>query len=366
MRNILLSVFCLYLTPLTANAVTLQVDSITYILDKENMTASVAAQYEYSGADGTLLAIYSWLKGDIVIPSVITDESGNEYTVTSLEQGAFENLRSVTSVTLPNSVTSYGKYSFSSCLIPKVVLSENAPVIPAHCFHSALYLGSIDLPDCVTVLGDTAFTNCTRLTNVKFPKYLESMGKRCFSGCTSLTSAELPEGLETIGENAFYKCTALEKVSLPSTLTSLGESAFNGCTSLRSVEIPESITALSNQLIFYGCTSLETVVLPSTLTSITYSVFGGCTALKSVTCKALTPPELAENFSSIFPMSGIEDCVLYVPLGCVEAYEQSEWADYFSIIEEMAYFTVDPADGDEVEDITEITATSYYGIALSS
>ncbi len=196
------------------------------------------------------------------------------------------------------------------------MLSESAPVIPQNCFRSA-YLESIDLPDCVTSLGSYAFGTCSKLKSVTFPESLDSIAANCFTSCTALTSAVLPEGLKTIEASAFYNCTALETVSLPSTLTSLGNYAFSECT-----------------------------------------------ALKSVTYKTLTPPTIIGTHNVFSNIN--ESCVLYVPYDCIEAYENNNWGHYFSIIEEMKYFTVDPADGDEVEDIMQITATSLYGIALSS
>jgi hypothetical protein len=72
-----------------------------------------------------------------------------------------------------------------------------------------------------------------------------------------LTSVEIPDSVTTIGNSAFRWCTGLASVEIPSSVKSIGNYAFSGCTGLTSVEIPNSVTSIGDRA-FYGCTKLNT------------------------------------------------------------------------------------------------------------
>ena len=80
-------------------------------------------------------------------------------------------------------------------------------------------------------IGDAAFYECTRLTEITLPDGLQSIGSAAFRGCTSLTAITLPEGLQSIGARAFYGCTRLANITLSDGLQSISEGAFANCTS---------------------------------------------------------------------------------------------------------------------------------------
>ncbi len=205
-------------------------------------------------------------RGAITIPATITDDSGNSYTVISIGDGAFEN-SSITSVTIPDSVTSIGDGAFLKCRS----------------------LTSVTIPGSVTSIGDYAFDYCLSLTSVNIPDGVTSIGNRAFSRCSGLTSVTIPGSVTTIGEYAFSYCTGLTSVAIPGSVTSIGNYAFWACTDLTSVAIPGSVTSIGNYA-FSECRSLTSVDIPDSVTSIGIGAFSMCSDLTSVTFAGANPP----------------------------------------------------------------------------
>jgi len=131
---------------------------------------------------------------------------------------------------------------------------------------------SVTIPSSVTSIGASAFRSCTALTSITIPDSVTSMGYDAFYDCTSLTSVLIGSGVTSIPSYAFYGCTALTTLTIPNSVTSIGGSAFYGCTSLINITIPNSITSIGPDA-FYGCTRLGTVILPIRFAN-TYASFG--------------------------------------------------------------------------------------------
>ena len=96
-----------------------------------------------------------------------------------------------------------------------------------------------------------------------------------------ITTYEIPDGVTEIGTSAFSDCSGLTSVSIPDSVTSIGNSAFSGCKSLTSVTIPDSVTSIGIQA-FRDCSSLESIVIPNGVTSIGVSAFYNCSELKTI------------------------------------------------------------------------------------
>ena len=98
---------------------------------------------------------------------------------------------------------------------------------------------SITIPNSVTSIGDYAFTNCTGLTGtLTIPNSVTSIGNSAFAGCTGLTTLTIPSSVTSIGGSAFLGCTGLTTLTIPSSVTSIGENAFGGCTGLTTLTMP--------------------------------------------------------------------------------------------------------------------------------
>lgn len=111
--------------------------------------------------------------------------------------------------------------------------------------HAAFFnsvVTSVTIPDSVTSIPDSAFGFCSQLTNISIPNSVTYIGFSAFNSCTSLKSITLPSSLSTIQSEAFYNCGNLETIRIPVSVTSIGNYAFAGCPSLMTVTYPGSKT----------------------------------------------------------------------------------------------------------------------------
>ena len=142
-------------------------------------------------------------------------------------------------------------------------------------------LTSVNLPNSVTTIAGGAFSGCTGLTSIEIPNSVISIGSSAFYGCTGLTSITIPNSVTTIGYSAFYGCTGLTSIEIPNSITSIEYETFNGCTGLTSITIPNSVTTIGSSA-FSGCTGLTSIEIPDGVTSVEYA-FQNCSNVSSVT-----------------------------------------------------------------------------------
>ena len=220
--------------------------------------------------------------GDITIPEQVTYD-GVTRTVTQIGDDAFNECINLTSVDIPNSVTTIGDYAFaySSKKLKNVNIGNSVTTIGYAAFYGCTSLTGIDIPNSVTTIGCAAFEGCTSLASVNISSSVTTIESRTFEGCTSLTSVEIPNSVTTIGDYAFQDCKGLTSVEFPNSVTTIGDYAFEGCTGLMSVEIPNSVTTIGSSA-FHGCTSLASIELPNSVTTIESDAFYGCTSLASI------------------------------------------------------------------------------------
>ncbi len=147
---------------------------------------------------------------------------------------------------------------------------------------SSTGITSVVIPDTVTTIGDLAFYMCADLTLATIGKNVENMGRGVFAFCTSLQEIIIPDKVTSIGYGAFMQCTNLKKAVVGNGVQIIDDVAFGGCTSLTSVTIGDSVTSIGYDA-FYECTSLTSIIIPDSVTSIGNAAFHYCTSLKSVT-----------------------------------------------------------------------------------
>ena len=236
--------------------------NLTWTLDSEGvLTISGSGDmHGYGSSDAPWYGSRSRVKSAVIAEGV-----------TSIGESAFENCRSLTSVTIPNSVTSIGGCAFDECWS----------------------LTSVTIPDSVTSIGDSAFASCTSLTSVTIPDSVTSIGGGAFAWCTSLTGIWVTEGNSHYSSDASGVLFSKDKTTLvqypgafaayaiPDSVTSIGAGAFGGCTSLTSVTIPDSVTSIGG-IAFGNCKSLTSVTIPDSVTSIGDGAFASCTSLTDV------------------------------------------------------------------------------------
>ena len=228
--------------------------------------------------------------GSVSIPETVTN-NGTEYSVTKIGEYAFQG-SAVTSVSMPESITSMWQYAFSGC--------QN--------------LESVALPESLTTLGSYAFSSCKLLKTIKIPSGVTAIPERCFRACSSLESVTIPEGVMTIGDGAFYACS-INALTLPESLIEIGNEAFSGC-GLTDLVVPEGVQTIGSHAFYRN--SLKNLTLPSTVTSIGGSAFGNNNNLQSIICNAVTPPTLDGNAFS----SGITPSIK-VPMASIAAYRKA-------------------------------------------
>ena len=305
----------------------------------------------------------------------------------------------ITSIEIPNSVTSIGARAFSGCTsLTSIVVAEgntkydsrencNAiietaintlirgcknTIIPDsvtsigyQAFYGCTGLTSIEIPDGVTSIGGGAFYGCTGLTSIEIPNSVTSIDTYAFSGCTGLTSIEIPNSVTSIRDYAFYdtpwynnqpdgviyvgKCLYKYKGDMPANTSivieegtlSISPRAFEYCTGLTNIEIPNTVISIEYYA-FSGCTGLTSITLPASATEYGSALFCGCTGLTSI-ISYISAEDVADrsanNYFDVFYDFDFDfaACTLYVPYGAKETYAASNHWDGIENIVEMAY-----------------------------
>ncbi len=233
--------------------------------------------------------------------------------LTTIGNYAFENCRSMTSLTLSKWVRTIGEGAFAGCTeLTEIELPANLDSLSNTAFSGCKKIAKVTLPLRVLpnfdkehlinvtlnsatdaegreLSSDSLFRDCTNLVSVVLCGDMTTIGESAFQGCTALTSIVIPEGVTYVGKKAFYGCTALESVSLPASVSIMNESAFAECTALKSVSLPTDmkLTKITASA-FEGCLELTEITLPVNVVTIGDSAFKGCAKLETVTFSQYT------------------------------------------------------------------------------
>lgn len=167
---------------------------------------------KFDKSTGTIVG-YSGSNTDVTIPGEI-----DGVTVTKIGAWAFSgsnNHTHITSVKIPESVTSIGICAFEWCNDLKIV----------------------NIPQNVKIIEDSTFAGCTQLTSITIPNGVTKIDQVAFTGCTSLTNITIPNSVTFIGNIAFEKCNGLTSIDIPSSVKYIGGGAFKNCTNLTTVNV---------------------------------------------------------------------------------------------------------------------------------
>ena len=175
--------------------------------------------------------------------SNLTIQSGNPAVEDAAKDAANEQLFDFEFI-LNNTavvVISY-KGTAADVTIPSRYKGIPVTAIDHAAFHNSSAVTSVTIPDSVTAIPDYAFGFCSQLTNISIPNSVTFIGFSAFNSCTSLKSITLPSSLSTIQSYAFYNCGNLKTIRIPVSVTSIGNYAFDVCPSLMTVTYPGSKT----------------------------------------------------------------------------------------------------------------------------
>ena len=266
-------------------------------------TVTVAAATSKFDFDKTTRTIKEYNGTDtvVVIPSKI-----NGVTVETIGNTAFQN-STITSVTIPASVTEIGSNAFAGCTNltsvhyagdwsnltiqsgnPAVQDAANAPLFDFEFTpdNTAVIVTSykgtaadVTIPSRyegkpVTAIGHAAF-HASAVTSVTIPDSVTSILDGAFINCSPLTNISIPNSVTYIGFSAFGSCTSLKSITLPSSLSSISGALFSGCSQLTTIHIPDSVSSIQISA-FHNCENLKTIRIPVSVTSIGSYAFDGC------------------------------------------------------------------------------------------
>lgn len=303
------------------------------------VSAETNGDYEYNILEDGTIEISKYLGEDKEV--IVPDKIGGR-TVSRIGVKAFGYCEDITSVTLPDSITSIGEMAFLFCVrlksinipdgvtrlehstfgnclsLKNITFPEKLDYVGSGAFSTTEWLwdrqqedpmvvlkgilirwdeceGDLVIPSGISVIGASAFSRSKDLTSVTIPEGVTRIDEGAFKDLKKLTGVTLPESLTSIDDEAFMYCEALESIDLPDNVTYIGKEAFSNCKSLKAVRIPDGVTSIKEET-FLWCSSLESIEIPKSVTE-----FGAW-------CFAVTP--WLEQKSAEDPIVIVNDIVI--------------------------------------------------------
>ena len=195
-------------------------------------------------------------------------------------------------------ITGIGTCADTDIVIGDEIDGYTVTIIGSSAFKNCTAIKSVKLPESVTAIYNYAFAGCTSLEKVNIPAAVSIINMNMFQGCASLfkpennvyyvdtwvvscendaTSITVREGTVGIAYNAFYGKQSLNTIKLPNSIKYINEGAFGECTGLTDLSIPEGITYIEANT-FFGCSNLKNLSLPSSISEVytNYTPFSDC------------------------------------------------------------------------------------------
>ena len=341
------------------SAITSNGQTLYYRITSDNTVSVVKPGGEYQSY-GSSWRGYTQPSGNLIIPSTVS-HNNITYTVTYIGFCAFYGCSELTSIVIPNSVTSMASYAFSFCSgLTSINIPNTFTSISNNGFRGCSSLTSINIPNSVTLIDIYAFDLCYGLTSITIPNSVTTLEWGSFGNCTGLTSITIGSSVNHIVFNAFSGCSGVSSIIVDSSnitydsrnncnaiihtssnelvrgcqntiitnsITSIGIEAFSGCRFV-SMTIPNNITIIKDRA-FSNCDNLESIVIPSSVDSIGEGAFSNDSNITTITSLAVLPPILGvDAFLNVHTTIPI-----YVPCGAEAAYRaDTSWNHFTNII----------------------------------
>lgn len=218
------------------------------VMNGFSVTASDAETGEYGyltytnyGDHITITDCDTSAEGELVIPGEI-----GGVPVTEIGEEAFMSCKSLTKVTIPDSVTTIDIFAFFSCpLLKEIIIPDSVTSVSRDAFGSAW---EDNQPDGVIYVGRVLYSYKGEMpenTGISIKSGTVSISDWALNGFENLVSITLPDGLISIGEYAFRN-SGITSVTIPDGVISIGQSAFVGCSELAEVSVPDSVAEIGN------------------------------------------------------------------------------------------------------------------------
>ena len=292
---------------------------------------------------------YDAFNGCTALTSV-TFNAANCKSPSDYDQAFFKECP-LTSLVIGNDVKSIPDYLASMLTKLKMVTIGNSVTsIGDHAFEGCTGLTSVtfNATNCKSPSYENSFFRSCPLTSLVIGNAVKSIPNYLAKGQTKLKTVTIPNSVTKIWGSAFSDCIGLTSITIPNSVTEIGDSTFYGCTGLTSINIPNSVTEIGGWA-FMGCTGLTSINIPNSVTEIGGWAFMGCTDLKKIYSFNPEPPVIAEDTFSSY------DACLFVPKGCVSKYKEAEYWKNFKSIKETYVENID-INGDGIIDMGDVTS----------
>lgn len=215
--------------------------------------------------------------------------------IAKIKSQAFDSNLTISSITIPKSVTEIEANAFNYCENLAMVIVENEN--STYYDKSGVLFNSKDkslsfyptgkrsstytIPRGIERIGNYAFQSNSYLHNIILPDTISEIGYGAFLECKKLKELVIPDGISIVEEYTFSNCNCLERVTLPNTVLEIGYEAFGNCSKLKKIDLPIRLEKIDASA-FSNCTSLESIVFPQSVKEIESFAFSNCIGLKSV------------------------------------------------------------------------------------
>ena len=183
------------------------------------------------------------------IPATVT-YNGDTYNVTAVGQNAFMDCLNLTSVTLPDGITSIARFAFRCCSFTSLTIPASLKTMDYDAFFGCDKIASLAW-------------NAVKCDDFRAASPWEYAGVG-YNATAPITTVVFGDGVQRIPSHLLDRIETLTSVTIPNSVTSIGEAAFNECVNLTAISLPDGITSIGAGA-FTSCEKLTSIVLPSSL-----------------------------------------------------------------------------------------------------